>query len=164
MKQRRLQDADEYSDWLNTKWRPMVGWVYMTVCIADFIVFPILWSLLQSAFNGQVTAQWQPLTLQGAGLFHVAMGTVLGIAAYGRTQEKINGILGPGTTYQQAAMPSNPGPALPVQALQSEVVTKEKPTPIVNPSKPAVFEEPVPEPVEKIKGKYGPPLTDDPVL
>ena len=84
MKRRRLQDADEYSDWLNTKWRPMVGWVYMTVCIADFIVFPILWSLLQSAFNGQVTAQWQPLTLQGAGLFHVAMGAVLGIAAYGR--------------------------------------------------------------------------------
>ena len=164
MKQRRLQDADEYSDWLNIKWRPMVGWVDMTVCIADFIVFPILWSLLQSAFNGQVTAQWQPLTLQGAGLFHVAMGAVLGIAAYGRTQEKINSILGPGTTYQQAAMPANPGPVQPVQALQAEVVPKEKPAPIVKPSKPVVFEEPVPEPVEKIKGKYGPPLTDDPVL
>ena len=40
MRRRRLHDADEYSDWLNTKWRPMVGWVYMAVCIADFIVFP----------------------------------------------------------------------------------------------------------------------------
>jgi len=29
--------------------------------------------------------------LQGAGLFHVAMGAVLGIAAYGRTKEKIEG-------------------------------------------------------------------------
>jgi hypothetical protein len=36
-------------------------------------------------------AQWQPLTLQGAGLFHIAMGAVLGLAAMGRTQEKIAG-------------------------------------------------------------------------
>jgi hypothetical protein len=35
--------------------------------------------------------QWQPLTLQGAGLFHLAMGAVLGIAAYGRTKEKMAG-------------------------------------------------------------------------
>jgi hypothetical protein len=35
--------------------------------------------------------QWNPLTLQGAGLFHIAMGAVLGIAAFGRTQEKLNG-------------------------------------------------------------------------
>jgi hypothetical protein len=38
-----------------------------------------------------VKTQWQPLTLQGAGLFHIAMGAVLGIAAYGRTQEKLGG-------------------------------------------------------------------------
>jgi len=29
------------------------------------------------------------MTLQGAGLFHLAMGGVLGVTAYGRTQEKI---------------------------------------------------------------------------
>jgi hypothetical protein len=29
------------------------------------------------------------LTLQGAGLFHMAMGAVLGITAYGRSKEKI---------------------------------------------------------------------------
>jgi hypothetical protein len=33
-----------------------------------------------------------PLTLQGAGLFHIAMGAVLGIAAFGRTQEKVAGV------------------------------------------------------------------------
>jgi hypothetical protein len=55
------------------------------------VVFPILWSLLQSLNHGQVTSQWQPLTLQGAGLFHLAMGAVLGIAAFGRTQEKLGG-------------------------------------------------------------------------
>jgi hypothetical protein len=78
-------------DWMNSKWRPMMGWMYMVVCMCDFMLFPILWSLLQSISHGQVTSQWQPLTLQGAGLFHIAMGAVLGIAAYGRTQEKLGG-------------------------------------------------------------------------
>ena len=95
-------------DWMNSKWRPMMGWMYMAVCSMDFMIFPILWSVLQSISHGQINSQWQPLTLQGAGLFHVAMGAVLGIAAYGRTQEKMagaeNGGLGGfapgvGTTY-----------------------------------------------------------------
>jgi hypothetical protein len=36
--------------------------------------------------------QWVPITLQGGGLFHIAMGGVLGISAYGRTQEKLSGV------------------------------------------------------------------------
>ena len=78
-------------DWMNSKWRPMMGWMYMAVCSADFIVFPVLWSIVQVIGGGEVRTQWQPITLQGAGLFHIAMGAVLGIAAYGRTQEKMNG-------------------------------------------------------------------------
>lgn len=78
-------------DWMNSKWRPMMGWSYMLTCIADFVVFPVLWSVLQSISKGQVNVQWQPITLQGAGLYHIAMGAVLGIAAYGRTQEKLGG-------------------------------------------------------------------------
>ena len=78
-------------DWMNSKWRPMMGWMYMLVCMADFILFPILWSTIQAVGGGQVHNQWQPITLQGAGLFHIAMGAVLGIAAFGRTQEKLNG-------------------------------------------------------------------------
>jgi hypothetical protein len=86
----------------------MMGWMYMLVCTMDFVGFPVLWSLLQAYDHGQVTSQWQPLTLQGAGLFHLAMGAVIGISAYGRTQEKLNGAetgglgsFGPGvgTTY-----------------------------------------------------------------
>jgi hypothetical protein len=69
----------------------MMGWMYMAVCMADFILFPILWSIIQVHGGGEVKMQWQPITLQGAGLFHIAMGAVLGIAAYGRTQEKMNG-------------------------------------------------------------------------
>jgi len=56
----------------------------------DMVIFPILWSLLQTFTHTQIT-QWNPLTLQGAGLFHIAMGAVLGIAAFGRTQEKLGG-------------------------------------------------------------------------
>jgi hypothetical protein len=77
-------------DWMNSKWRPMMGWMYMLVCMFDMIVFPVLWSLLQTMTQTPIT-QWNPLTLQGAGLFHIAMGAVLGIAAFGRTQEKLNG-------------------------------------------------------------------------
>jgi hypothetical protein len=77
-------------DWMNSKWRPMMGWMYMVVCMMDMVVFPILWSLLQTFTHTPIT-QWNPLTLQGAGLFHIAMGAVLGIAAFGRTQEKLNG-------------------------------------------------------------------------
>jgi hypothetical protein len=78
-------------DWINKKWRPVMGWVYMMTCTADFVVFPVLWSVLQAVQGGQVTSQWNPITLQGAGLYHIAMGAVLGIAAYGRTKEKVEG-------------------------------------------------------------------------
>jgi hypothetical protein len=79
-------------NWLNTKWRPMMGWTYMVTCIFDFIAAPILWSVIQAVTNGGVVStQWNPLTLQGAGLYHVAMGAVLGITAWSRGQEKIAG-------------------------------------------------------------------------
>ncbi len=91
-------------DWMNSKWRPMMGWSYMLTCIADFVIFPVLWSVLQSISKGQVNIQWQPITLQGAGLYHIAMGAVLGIAAYGRTQEKLGGANNGGIS-----LPSNVG-------------------------------------------------------
>jgi hypothetical protein len=78
-------------DWMNAKWRPMMGWMYMLVCTCDFVLFPVLWGVLQTLGGGRVETQWQPITLQGAGLFHIAMGAVLGIAAMGRTQEKMAG-------------------------------------------------------------------------
>jgi hypothetical protein len=91
-----LGDADVLvkntnEDWINKKWRPAMGWVYMATCTFDFVIFPILWSMLQATAHGTVTSQWQPLTLQGAGLYHIAMGAVLGIAAFGRTKEKVAG-------------------------------------------------------------------------
>jgi hypothetical protein len=87
----KSESAKKNEDWMNTKWRPAMGWMYMLVCIMDFVLFPILWSLIQVIGDGKVESQWVPITLQGAGLFHIAMGAILGIAAYGRTQEKMSG-------------------------------------------------------------------------
>jgi hypothetical protein len=86
----KSESAKKNEDWMNSKWRPAMGWMYMLVCTMDFVVFPILWSLVQTLGDGKVESQWMPITLQGAGLFHMAMGAILGIAAYGRTQEKLN--------------------------------------------------------------------------
>jgi hypothetical protein len=74
--------------WFNNKWRPAMGWTYMITCIMDFIVFPVAWNLLQAAL-GQTITQWSPLTLQGAGLYHMAMGAVVGVTAWQRSQEKM---------------------------------------------------------------------------
>jgi len=84
------ESEQKKEDWMNSKWRPMMGWMYMVVCTMDMVIFPILWSLLQTFTHSPIT-QWTPLTLQGAGLFHIAMGAVLGLAAWGRTQEKLGG-------------------------------------------------------------------------
>lgn len=116
----KLSDSDKKKeDWMNSKWRPAMGWLYMFVCFFDFVLAPVLWSLVQALYKGGVNVQWQPLTLQGAGLFHISMGAVLGLAAYGRTQEKLNGAnnggmqlpANVGTTYTPPApiQPTAPG-------------------------------------------------------
>jgi hypothetical protein len=102
-------------DWMNAKWRPMMGWMYMATCTADFILFPVLWSLLQAVMKIGTMTQWQPLTLQGAGLFHIAMGAVLGIAAMGRTQEKLAGANNGGaTTTAPGSSSSFAAPSVPL--------------------------------------------------
>ena len=78
------------TEWMQKLWRPAMGWMYMLICLLDMAVFPVLWSVLQAVMHVPIT-QWNPLTLQGAGLFHIAMGAVLGISAFGRTQEKLAG-------------------------------------------------------------------------
>ena len=133
----------EKEDWMNSKWRPMMGWMYMVVCSFDFVIAPILWSLLQSFSQGSVNTQWQPLTLQGAGLFHIAMGAVLGIAAYGRTQEKLGGAnnggiqlpSNAGTTYIPPSSNTNTNINLgnqPVQPMMNTGYSAVSPQPTIN--------------------------------
>ena len=108
----KSESAKKNEDWMNSKWRPAMGWMYMLVCTSDFVIFPILWSLVQVIGGGRVETQWSPITLQGAGLFHMAMGAILGIAAYGRTQEKLGDKAG--ATLQTPSTPSfNSAPTAP---------------------------------------------------
>jgi hypothetical protein len=109
----QMSDSEKKKeDWMNSKWRPMMGWMYMGVCMFDFVLAPVMWSLLQSLSHGAIGTQWQPLTLQGAGLFHIAMGAVLGIAAMGRTQEKLAGANNGGVSPTPSISPTpSPAPA-----------------------------------------------------
>jgi hypothetical protein len=97
-------------DWMNSKWRPMMGWMYMLICTMDMVIFPVLWSLLQAVTHTAIT-QWNPLTLQGAGLFHIAMGAVLGITAFGRTQEKLGGANNGGANVPSSGFTAPSAPA-----------------------------------------------------
>lgn len=75
--------------WLKTKWRPITAIVYLVICSFDFILAPILWTIIQAYYHGNVNSQWQPLTLAGSGLFHISFGAILGVSAFTRGQEKI---------------------------------------------------------------------------
>ena len=106
----KSESAKKNEDWMNSKWRPAMGWMYMLVCTTDFVLFPVLWSLVQVIGGGEVRTQWSPITLQGAGLFHMAMGAILGIAAYGRTQEKMAGANNGGIATSTPAPSFTPAP------------------------------------------------------
>jgi outer membrane biosynthesis protein TonB len=130
-------------DWMNSKWRPMMGWMYMLVCVFDFVLAPILWSMVQAVYHGGVNVQWQPLTLQGAGLFHIAMGAIIGVSAYGRTQEKLNGAnngglqTSVGTTYTPPApIPGNGGFGSNIPAPAATPPPAPPPTPTPPPAPP----------------------------
>lgn len=149
-------------DWLNTKWRPAMGWLYLIVCIFDFVIFPIFWSVIQALGKGQVNIQWQPITLFGAGLFHLSMGAILGIAVYGRTQEKINGVAGTiqlpqnvGSTYVPPPPPSsNFG-----QPVQTTVVQSYG-SPLSRQEKRFIDDQPLPG----FRGKLRPPSANQPEI
>lgn len=79
---------DTYETWMHKTWRPAMAWLYMATCAFDFIIFPILWSATQALLKMPVT-QWDPLTLKGAGFYHLAMGAILGVSAWSRGREKL---------------------------------------------------------------------------
>jgi hypothetical protein len=130
-----MAEDNNSEHWLTSKWRPAMGWMYMAVCTMDMIIFPVIWSIAQ-VITKQPISQWDPLTLRGAGLFHMAMGAVLGIAAFGRTQEKVAGasIVTPPTPTSPDVMPA---PASPVEPAVS-VATPPQPvvSPTADPSEP----------------------------
>jgi hypothetical protein len=100
----------------------------MLVCTFDFVIAPVLWSIVQALYKGGVNVQWQPLTLQGAGLFHLAMGAIIGVSSYGRTKEKLEGANNGGLQ-----LPGNAGttytPPAPIQPTAPTSFGSSTPTP-----------------------------------
>jgi hypothetical protein len=78
-------------EWLNRKWRPMMAYTYMAICMFDFVVGPIINYYFFTKTSIPFVA-WKTLTLGEGGLFHLAMGAILGVAAFTRGQEKVTRI------------------------------------------------------------------------
>lgn len=99
MAEEQKQDIPkEQESWLQKKWRPLMAMQYMVVCLSDFVIFPIMFTIVQfweTQASNDAFRQWVPITLQGGGLYHMAMGAVLGITAWSRGQEKIAGASSP---------------------------------------------------------------------
>ena len=79
------------ADFLRDYWRPMMAVQYFIICLFDFMLAPIGLSIYSIA-RGVEYIQWHPLTLEGGGLYHVALGAILGVSAWTRGQEKLKGV------------------------------------------------------------------------
>lgn len=92
----------------HSKWRPAMAWAYLLICVFDFIIGPVFWTILQEMANVKTFVQWKPMTAAGGGLFHMAMLAIVGVTAWGRTQEKIR--MGPfgGIEYEKETFESVP--------------------------------------------------------
>ena len=159
---KQSESAKKQEDWMNAKWRPMMGWTYMATCIFDFILGPILYNILQYYNPGQAVGMWTPLTLQGGGLYHIAMGAIIGVSAYGRTQEKLNGANNGGISLPEAA---------PVQVQQPVMMAPGQGVPqSFAPAPQQQFQSapmpmtPVSDPVKMVNGKKAPVQPDFPEI
>jgi hypothetical protein len=149
-----IKEDKPKEDWMTKKWRPMMAIMYMICCLADFFLFPIMFTVVQfwevSAAN-DAFRQWVPITLQGGGLFHVAMGAVLGVAAYGRTQEKLGGVASGPTNLPTSGVPT---PQLSTAAPAPQPAAYSPPVAQPQPYQPPVVA-PQPE-IRMINGKPAP--------
>lgn len=65
-----------------------MAWQYFTVCLFDFIFMPMIYTYVQLGIPEKMS-QWDPITLRAGGLYHVAMGGMIGIYAWTRSLEKM---------------------------------------------------------------------------
>lgn len=73
-------------EWIVKYWRPFMAWQYFVICLFDFLIFPLTIMLLN---HTDKFIKWTPLTLEGGGLYHLAMGMIVGVTAWSRGQEKM---------------------------------------------------------------------------
>lgn len=96
-------------------WRPLAAYVYIIICIFDFMGAPIWLEHANQTVNVEAFEQiakfedkdvqmklienmelgnrsWEPLTLMGGAFFHLAFGAILGVSALTRGREKVAAI------------------------------------------------------------------------
>lgn len=78
--------------WIQYYWRPAMAWQYFVVCLFDFFFAPIMTALFFK-WTAATYVPWEPLTLSNGGLYHLAMGAIIGVAAWSRSREKIQKML-----------------------------------------------------------------------
>jgi len=73
------------------KWTYLMGLTYMIVNIADFVAFPIMYTIVQFwevQASNDAFRQWVPLTLTNGGFIHIAFAAILGISAFNKEEKK----------------------------------------------------------------------------
>ena len=96
-------------------WRPAAGYIFLAICMFDFMLAPLWIEHANQTVNVAAFAEirkftdkevqmkaiehvelgnrtWEPLTTRGSGLFFLAFGSILGIAAFSRGKEKVAAI------------------------------------------------------------------------
>jgi hypothetical protein len=73
------------------KWTYLMGLTYMIVNIADFVAFPVMYTIVQfweTQASNDAFRQWVPLTLTNGGFIHIAFAAILGISAFNKEEKK----------------------------------------------------------------------------
>lgn len=105
------EETKKEEHWMKSYWRPAMGWSYMAICLFDFMLAPVFFGIL-SAVTKTPQIVWKSLTLAEGGLFHLAMGAVLGISAFGRTQEKTTKMTSESIENTPVRKPPTPSPII----------------------------------------------------
>jgi hypothetical protein len=79
--------SDEH--WMKAFWRPAAGWIYLVICTADFVIFPLIMIFAKIIGIATTYTPWTSLTLANGGLIHLAFGAILGVTAYTRGMERV---------------------------------------------------------------------------
>jgi hypothetical protein len=90
--------------WFVKYWRSSAAWIYLFICVFDFVVMPIYMARTNLTLDQIMAAAeklrpedrvaainfllhknlWTPLTLVENGMFHIAFGAILGVSAWSR--------------------------------------------------------------------------------
>lgn len=73
---------------LQRAWRPAMAWSYFIICLWDFLIAPLFFAWYSQRVGVPYTP-WKPITLGEGGMYHIAMGAIVGAAAWMRGREKI---------------------------------------------------------------------------